>query len=90
MMSRPVDTKRAICFYSLPDDLNKTAFRFELENFGEVKDLEFPVKDNNWDNTCYVSFLYDSDLERLITQVPKIKFCGYQLKAKWSYIPVHQ
>ena len=80
-------SKRAICFYDLPEELDKTMFRYELEFFGAVQKLVFPEKNGEWDKSAYVSFLYEPDGEKLLCQSSHIKFCGVQLRARWGYFP---
>ena len=80
-------TSRALCFYDLPTEINRTMFRYELENYGAVQKLVFPEKDGNWDQTAFVSFLYHSDSEKLLTEIPHLTFCGVHLKVRWGYIP---
>ena len=78
-------TRRAVCFYDLPEELDKTMFRYELEFFGAIQRLSFPEVNGEWDKTAYVGFLYEQDGEKLLCQSPHIKFCGVQLKARWGY-----
>jgi hypothetical protein len=77
-------TKRALIFTDLPLGMDKVAFRYELENYGEICKLEF-LQREAWDGTAKVSFLREIDAERLFTKIPTLKFCGIPLKAKWGY-----
>ena len=81
---------RALCFYDLPSEINHTMFRYELENYGSVQKLIFPEKEGKWDQTAFVSFLYDTDAEKLFYEAPKLSFCGIHLKVRWGYFPDEQ
>ena len=79
--------ERALCFFDLPQDLDRTMFRYELENYGAVKRLQFAEKPGKPEIIAYASFLYDSDSEKLYTKTSRLTFCGLHLKVRWGYFP---
>lgn len=78
--------KRAVIFYELPADLDIVLFKYELEKFGEIQFFDMPRNsEGKWDRTCIVAYLFDTDNEKLLCNVPRVVFCGVHLKARFGY-----
>ena len=80
-------SERALCFFELPQDIDRTMFRYELEYYGAVTRLQFVEKPGKNDLIAYAAFLYESDSERLYVQSSNLIFCGIKLKVRWGYFP---